>query len=70
VNSNKTRGDPTKPTDHILVYSQSGNDTITLATTVSIKGTVYYITVPACLYGGRPPARNIDHSRRQGQLGQ
>jgi hypothetical protein len=40
-----------KPTDHILVYSQTGNDTITLAST-KIKGTTYPITVPAFLYGG------------------
>jgi hypothetical protein len=40
-----------KPADHILVYSQTGNDTITLAST-KIKGSTYYITVPAFLYGG------------------
>jgi PKD repeat protein len=40
-----------KPTDHILVYGQSGNDMIQLAGK-QIKGRVYYITVPAFLYGG------------------
>jgi titin len=39
------------PTDHILVYGQSGNDTIQLAST-KIAGTTYYITVPAFIYGG------------------
>ena len=39
------------PTDHILVYGQSGNDIIELAST-KIHGTRYYITVPAFLYGG------------------
>jgi Ca2+-binding RTX toxin-like protein len=39
------------PTDHILVYGQSGNDTIQLATR-TFGTTVYYITVPAFLYGG------------------
>jgi hypothetical protein len=40
-----------KPTDHILVYGQSGNDTIQLAST-KIAGTTFYITVPAFIYGG------------------
>jgi hypothetical protein len=39
------------PTDHILVYGQSGNDTIQLASN-KIAGTTYYITVPAFIYGG------------------
>jgi parallel beta-helix repeat protein len=39
------------PTDHILVYGQSGNDTIKLAST-KIAGTTYYITVLAFIYGG------------------
>jgi hypothetical protein len=39
------------PTDHILVYGQSGNDSIQLASQ-KIKGTTYYMTVPAFLYGG------------------
>jgi hypothetical protein len=40
-----------KPTDHILVYGQSGNDNIRLKST-TIGTTTYYITVPAFLYGG------------------
>jgi hypothetical protein len=40
-----------KPTDHILVYGQSGNDTIQLVSK-KIAGTTYYITVPAIIYGG------------------
>jgi hypothetical protein len=40
-----------KPTDHILVYGQSGNDTIQLVSK-KIAGTTYYITVPAFIYGG------------------
>jgi hypothetical protein len=40
-----------KPTDHILVYGQTGNDTIKLAST-TIKGKTDLITVPAFLYGG------------------
>jgi hypothetical protein len=40
-----------KPTDHILVYGQAGNDTIQLVSN-KIMGTTYYITVPAFLYGG------------------
>jgi hypothetical protein len=39
------------PTDHILVYSQTGNDTIQLASP-KIAGLTYYVTVPAFLYGG------------------
>jgi PKD repeat protein len=39
------------PTDHILVYGQTGNDTIQLASSV-IQNTTYYVTVPAFLYGG------------------
>jgi CSLREA domain-containing protein len=60
VNYNGTSLGNFKPTDHILVYGQSGNDTIRLASKKFItgpvdkasKGTVYYITVPAFLYGG------------------
>jgi Ca2+-binding RTX toxin-like protein len=40
-----------KPTDHILVYGQSGNDTIQLVSN-RISGTTYYLTVSAFLYGG------------------
>jgi hypothetical protein len=40
-----------KPTDHILVYGQTGNDTIQLSKN-KISGTTYYIAVPAFLYGG------------------
>jgi hypothetical protein len=40
-----------KPTDHILVYGQSGNDTIQLLSK-KIAGTPYNITVPAFIYGG------------------
>jgi hypothetical protein len=40
-----------KPTDHILIYGQAGNDTIQLVST-KIMGTTYYITVPAFIYGG------------------
>src|SRR5262249_44877715 len=40
-----------KPTDHILVYGQSGNDTITVASK-KINSTVYNVTVPAFIYGG------------------
>jgi hypothetical protein len=40
-----------KPTDHILVYGQAGNDTIQLASK-KINGVVTDITVPAFLYGG------------------
>jgi hypothetical protein len=40
-----------KPADHILVYGQSGNDTIQLVSK-KIAGTTYYITVPAIVYGG------------------
>jgi hypothetical protein len=40
-----------KPTDHILVYGQTGNDTIQLVSN-KIAGTTYYITVPAFIYGG------------------
>jgi hypothetical protein len=36
-----------KPTDHIFVYSQTGNDSIVLR-----KSGNLYITVPAFLYGG------------------
>jgi hypothetical protein len=51
VNLNGVSRGNFKPTDHILVYSQSGNDTIRLAS-ARIAGTTYYITVPAFLYGG------------------
>jgi hypothetical protein len=55
VNLNGTTSFPAgnlfKPTDHILVYGQSGNDTIQLVST-KIAGTTYYITVPAFIYGG------------------
>jgi hypothetical protein len=40
-----------KPSDHILVYGQAGNDTIQLVSS-KIMGTTYYITVPAFIYGG------------------
>jgi hypothetical protein len=40
-----------KPTDHILVYGQSGNDTILLQSN-KIAGTPYPLTVPAIVYGG------------------
>jgi Ca2+-binding RTX toxin-like protein len=40
-----------KPTGHILVYGQSGNDTIQLNSN-TIGTTTYYIAVPAFLYGG------------------
>jgi hypothetical protein len=40
-----------RPTDHILVYGQKGNDTIQLAAK-NIAGVPYYVTVPAFLYGG------------------
>jgi hypothetical protein len=40
-----------KPTGHILVYGQSGNDTIQLKSN-TIGTTTYYIAVPAFLYGG------------------
>jgi hypothetical protein len=39
-----------KPTDHIFLYGQAGNDTIQLASN-KIMGTTYYITVPAFIYG-------------------
>jgi hypothetical protein len=39
------------PSDHVLVYGQAGNDTIQLVSN-KIKGTTYYITVPAFIYGG------------------
>jgi hypothetical protein len=48
-----------KPTDHILVYGQSGNDTIQLASK-KINGTVYYVTVPAFLYGGGSGSDTLD----------
>ena len=50
-----------KPTDHILVYGQSGNDTIQLAS-MKVKGTTYYITVPAFLYGGGTGKDTLDAS--------
>jgi hypothetical protein len=40
-----------KPTGHILVYGQTGNDTIQLVGN-KIQGTTYYVSVPAYLYGG------------------
>jgi hypothetical protein len=39
------------PTDHILIYGQTGNDTIQLVSN-KVMGTTYYITVPAFIYGG------------------
>jgi CSLREA domain-containing protein len=48
-----------KPTDHILVYGQSGNDTIQLAS-AKINGVVTYITVPAFLYGGGTGTDTLD----------
>jgi hypothetical protein len=44
-------GNSFKPSDHILIYGQAGNDTIQLVST-RIMGTTYYITVPAFIYGG------------------
>ena len=38
-------------TGHILVYGQAGDDVI-LVQSNKIKGTTYYVTVPALLYGG------------------
>jgi hypothetical protein len=51
VNLNGKSAGNFKPTSHLLVYSQAGNDTIQLAST-KIKGTTYYVAVPAYLYGG------------------
>jgi hypothetical protein len=51
VNYNGTSLGNFKPTDHILVYGQAGNDTIQLESS-RIGNTIYYITVPAFLYGG------------------
>jgi autotransporter-associated beta strand protein/parallel beta-helix repeat protein len=51
VNLNSVSQGSFKPTDHIFVYGQSGNDTIQLATS-KFKGITYYITVPAFIYGG------------------
>jgi hypothetical protein len=50
-----------KPTDHILVYGQGGNDTIRLAST-TIGKTTYYVTVPAFLYGGGTGKDTLDAS--------
>jgi peptidoglycan/xylan/chitin deacetylase (PgdA/CDA1 family) len=47
------------PSDHILVYGQSGNDTITLTTKKIGKG-VSSITVPAFLYGGGTGTVTLD----------
>jgi hypothetical protein len=43
-----------QPTGQILVYGQTGNDTIQLASK-KIQGTTYYVAVPAYLYGGGGP---------------
>jgi hypothetical protein len=51
VNFNGTSLGNFKPTDHIFVYGQSGNDTIQLASK-KINSVVYNVTVPAFLYGG------------------
>ena len=48
-----------KPTDHILVYGQSGNDTIQLKST-PIGKTTYYVAVPAFLYGGGTGSDTLD----------
>jgi hypothetical protein len=48
-----------KPTDHILVYGQSGNDTIQLKS-ATIGGKTYYLTVPALLYGGGAGSDTLD----------
>jgi hypothetical protein len=51
VNLNGASKGNFKPTDHIFVYGQTGNDSIQLASK-NIAGVTYYITVPAFLYGG------------------
>jgi hypothetical protein len=51
VNYNGTTLGNFKPSGHILVYGQSGNDIIQLKSN-KIGTTTYYITVPAFLYGG------------------
>ena len=48
-----------KPTDHILVYGQSGTDTIQLKST-AIGKTTYYVAVPAFLYGGGTGSDTLD----------
>jgi hypothetical protein len=48
-----------KPTDHILVYGQSGNDTIKLVSNM-FQGMTYYISVPALLYGGATGSDTLD----------
>jgi hypothetical protein len=48
-----------KPTDHILVYGQSGTDTIQLKST-AIRKTTYYVAVPAFLYGGGTGSDTLD----------
>jgi hypothetical protein len=50
VNMNGTSLGSFLPTDHILVYGQTGNDTIQLASK-KFRGVTYYIAVPAFLYG-------------------
>src|SRR5207237_5996752 len=47
------------PTDHIFVYGQSGNDTIKLVSN-QISGKVYYVSVPAFVYGGGTGNDTID----------
>jgi streptogramin lyase len=44
-----------KPTDHILVYCQSGNDTVKL-----VNSSFGYISVPAFLYGGATGNDTLD----------
>jgi PKD repeat protein len=48
-----------KPTDHILVYGQSGTDTIQLKSTAIGRAT-YYVAVPAFLYGGGTGTDTLD----------
>ena len=51
VNVNGTSLGNFKPSGRILVYGQAGNDVIQLASQKT-KGTTYYITAPALIYGG------------------
>jgi hypothetical protein len=51
VNLNSSSLGNFRPTDHIFIYGQSGNDTIQLVSK-RFSGTIYYITVPAFIYGG------------------
>jgi hypothetical protein len=48
-----------KPTDHILVYTQSGNDSVKLVSN-KFNGTNYYISVSAFLYGGTTGNDTLD----------